>query len=77
METLTEENSVILTDVSGKLQYFSGTNTEEDGQAQENPKDYFVLNDQYVEEEDVKELGGHTRGSTPLLLIPQSITSKV
>ena len=47
----------------GKLQYLSGTNTGEDGQAEENTEDYFVLNDQYVEEEEVKELEGHTSGS--------------
>ena len=48
-----------------KLQYLSGTNTWEYDQSQENSKDYFVLNDQYVKEEDVKELEGHTCGSTP------------
>ena len=47
----------------GKLQYLSGTNTGEYGQAEENTEDYFVLNDQYVEEEEVKEFEGHTNGS--------------
>ena len=49
----------------GKLQDLSGTNTGEDGQAEEKTKDYFVLNDAYVEEEDVKELEGHISGSSP------------
>ena len=47
------------------IQYLLGTNTEEYGQAQEKSKDYFVLNDQYVKEEEVKELKGHTCGSIP------------
>ena len=38
----------------GKLQYLSGTNTGEDGQAEEKTEDYFIFNDEYVEEEDVK-----------------------
>ena len=38
----------------GKLQYLSGTNTGEDGQAEEKTDDYFILNDEYVEEEDVQ-----------------------
>ena len=46
----------------GKLQDLSGTNTREYGQAEENADDYFVFNDQYVEEEEVKELEGHTIG---------------
>ena len=49
----------------GKLQDLSGTNTGEDGQAEEKTKDYFVLNDAYVEEEEVKELEGHISGSSP------------
>ena len=49
----------------GKLQDLSGTNTREYGQAEDNTEDYFVLNDQYVEEEEVKELQGHTSGSIP------------
>ena len=38
----------------GKLQYLSGTNTGEDGQAEEKIEDYFVLNYEYVEEEEVE-----------------------
>ena len=38
----------------GKLQYLSGTNTGEDVQAEEKTDDYFILNDEYVEEEDVQ-----------------------
>ena len=51
----------------GKLQYLSGTNTGEYGQAEENTEDYFVLNDQYVEEEEVKELEVHTSGRSPVV----------
>ena len=48
-----------------KIQYLSSTNTGEDGQAEENTKDCFFLNDAYVEEEEVKELEGHTSASSP------------
>ena len=49
----------------GKLQNLSRTNTGEDGQDEEKIENYFALNDQYVEEEDVKEMEDHTSGSTP------------
>ena len=38
----------------GKIQDLSGTNTGEDGQAEEKTEDYFIFNDEYVEEEDMK-----------------------
>ena len=47
------------------LRYLSGTNTGEDGQAEEKTEDYFVLNDEYVEEEEMEELEGCTIGSSP------------
>ena len=49
----------------GKIQGLSGTNTGEDGQAEEKTEDYFVLNYEYVEEEEVKELEGYASGSIP------------
>ena len=62
----------------GKLQYLSGTNTGEDGQSEEKTKDYFILNDECVEG------GGGWRiwkvvpvEVAPMLLIPQSIISKI
>ena len=48
-----------------KLQYLLATNTGKDGQAEEKTKDDFVLNYQYVEKEEVKELEGYPSGSTP------------
>ena len=51
----------------GNIQDLSGKNTGEDGQAEENTEDYFVLNYQYVEEEEVKDLEGHISGSSPLV----------
>ena len=48
----------------GKLKYLSGTNTGKDGQAEEKAEDYFVLNDENVEEEELEELEVHTSGSS-------------
>ena len=48
-----------------KLQYLLATNTGKDGKAEEKTKDDFVLNYQYFEKEEVKELEGYTSGSTP------------
>ena len=49
----------------GNIQDLSGTNTGEDVQDEQNTKDYFVLNDENIEEEEVEELEGHTSGSSP------------
>ena len=43
----------------------SGKNIEEDVQDEQKTKDYFVLNDENYEEEEVEELEGHTSGSSP------------
>ena len=48
----------------GKLKDLLGTNKRQDGQSEENTKYYFVLDNHYVEEEEVKELEGHTNGSS-------------
>ena len=49
----------------GKLQYLFGTNTGEYVQAEEKIEDYFVLNYEYVEEEEVEDLEGRTSVSIP------------
>ena len=49
----------------GKLQDLTGTNIWEDGPAEVKSEDYFVLNDDYVEEEEMEELEGCTIGSSP------------
>ena len=43
----------------------SGKNIEEDVQDEQKTKDYFVLNDENIEGEEVEDLEGHTSGSSP------------